>query len=66
MVKVSDLKNQTGECGSRPFLLCLECRSESSANASDYFFMSPDEVFECCGTEMRLVTKKVSYVEVTK
>ena len=55
-VKVKDLKNQTGVSGPHPFLYCLICGSEFSANAGDYWDTKPEHVFRCCEDDMLLVT----------
>lgn len=49
MVRVKDLRNQTGSIGVRPFLWCPACGRKSSADASDYFAVSPETVFRCSG-----------------
>ncbi len=63
-IKVSDLKDQIGMVGNRPFLLCDFCGNESSANKGDYFMARPDYVFTCCDMPMRLVTSEIVYTEV--
>lgn len=62
-VRVSDLKDQIGTTGPRPFLYCPHCGQESSANRSDYFASRIDEVFRCCdGTLLELVTRRVQFI----
>lgn len=59
MVQVKDLKDQIGTATSgRLFLYCLECGEEYSANKGDYFMAEPDHVFQCCGQDMILATKR--------
>ena len=65
-VRVSDLRDQIGSQGPRPFLKCFVCGNESSANAGDYFMAPPDHVFRCCDRNMKLVTSKVVYTEARK
>ena len=68
MVRVRDLRDQISASpyhGSTPLLYCYGCGSEFSANSGDYFMASPDHVFMCCGMEMELVTKEVTYIPIT-
>ena len=62
-VRVSDLKDQTGQ-SNRPVLYCGECDSTYSANKGDYFMHPSSHVFECCGEKMRLVRRVVLFEEV--
>ena len=64
MVKVKDLKDQIGINEPPPFLYCLKCGAEYSANRADYFMARPERVFTCCKRKMVLVTKQVTYKEV--
>lgn len=64
-VRVSDLKDQTGFIGPHPFLYCDICCAECSANAGDYWDVKRDTVFSCCGENMRLVRKVVTFVDVS-
>ena len=62
IVRVRDLKPQTGMSGQRPLLLCRgECAGEYSANAGDYFMARPDTILRCCGEPMALVVKQTVY-----
>jgi hypothetical protein len=63
-VKVSDLKDQIGMNGPRPFLMCYCCGAEYSANKGDYFMHPSDHTFECCDEPMVLVIKYMMYAEV--
>src|SRR3990172_2137742 len=63
-VTVKQLKEQTGTAGPHPFLYCVRCGNECSANAGDYFMARPSYVFTCCNVPMRLVTKSTVYREV--
>lgn len=65
MIKVSDLKDQIGMSGPRPFLKCFVCGGEYSANKADYFMAyNPEHVFTCCDENMSLVTKREVFTEV--
>lgn len=61
MAKVSDLKDQTGT-NDNSILHCECCGDDYSANKGDYFLYPADHVFTCCGEEMILATRVVSYV----
>ena len=63
-VRVKDLKDQIGTTGSRAFLRCFACGTESSANSGDYFAVNPEHVFRCCNRNMRLVTQQTVYTPV--
>lgn len=62
-VRCKDLKNQLGTPDPRPILLCNACGQEYSANSGDYWNVDPDYVFKHCGKNMRLVIKKIVYVD---
>ena len=62
-IRAKDLKNQLGFNGTRPILYCRKCGNVFSAHAGDYWNVKLDYVFECCHTNMVLVTKQVGYVE---
>ena len=64
IVKVKDLKDYIGIVGTRPLLWCSICGAESSANHGDYFAADPDYVFICCDVPMRLVEKRITFVDV--
>ena len=68
MITRAQLEDQTGGHGLMhrlpPFLYCQQCGSEASANAGDYWNLPDDHVFMCCGSPMRLVTKKTTYEDV--
>jgi len=66
MVRVKDLKNQTGVIGLRPILYCSVCGAEYSANAGDYWDCDPTYEFVCCNESMQLVVKQVSFNDVCK
>lgn len=61
MVTVAMLKDQTGSKGPRPFLYCVKCGGEYSANSGDYFMARPDTVMKCCKRNLKLVYKRVVY-----
>ena len=61
MVRVRDLKDQTGVPGPRPILLCDVCGMECSANAGDYWNVEPERVFRHDGRPLCLVTKHTVY-----
>jgi hypothetical protein len=66
-VTVGDLKPQSGP-GPHPVLHCQLCGSTFSANAGDYGVWNgsrKDDVFNHCGRPMRLVFKRVIFVEAT-
>jgi hypothetical protein len=50
----------------RAFLLCPECQSEYSADASDYWTMPEDQVFVCCRVPNKLMEKVITYREVKR
>lgn len=60
MIKVADLKSQTGK-GPHPILLCQKCGAENSANKGDYFAADPSWKFTCCNRPMQLVVKRTIY-----
>jgi len=68
-ITVGDLVDQTGlpPHVMRPFLRCMKCGHEVSANKADYFNSSDTREFICmdCDEPMKLVIKHVSYIEVT-
>ena len=54
MCTKADLENNTSRFDP-PFLLCLECGSEYSADPRDYFMLSPLDPMVCgCGVELVL------------
>ena len=55
-IKVLDLKDQTGhpELAPHPILHCTHCQASHSANAGDYWNVSVDHIFTCCGEPMQL------------
>lgn len=63
LIKVSDLKDQTG-IGPEPILYCELCGAELPANKGDYFMCSRKATFKCCEIPMKLVIKKITYEEV--
>lgn len=66
-ITVTDLPSLTGSgANPTPFLYCEGCGSHYSANADDYFWKPADDVFECCGEPMRLVTAKTVYTDWKK
>lgn len=54
------------EKGKGAILYCSCCGAEYSADASDYFWMDPDEIFMCetCEEELSLVKKQTSYTPI--
>ena len=63
MVKVGDLKDQTGTAD-RSMLYCVLCGAELSANKGDYFMAKDSTVLKCCGVPMNLVVKRITYKAV--
>ena len=65
-VRVADLQDQTGKPGPHAVLHCYECGSDYSANRGDYFMVSGDHVFSCCGEPMTHAVRQetVAYEEV--
>jgi hypothetical protein len=55
IIRVKNLTDQLGMPHPRPFLFCAICGVRYSANASDYFYLSPEYVMAHCGEPMRLV-----------
>ena len=66
MVKVKDLKAQTGISGTNTILYCWFCNSEYSANLCDYWNVSPEHEFHCCNEPLELYIKEVHFVKVEK
>ena len=67
-VTVADLKNQTGVPGPHPNLHCQLCGADFSANAGDYGNwngFAATHVFKHCGRPMRLVFKRIIYIEAS-
>jgi hypothetical protein len=58
LIRVADLKDQTGMLEPRPILYCDGCGSECSANKSDYCCCSPETAMWCmyCDQPFKLVT----------
>lgn len=56
---VSELPDLIGERHPHPFLVCRDgCPGEWSANAGDYFLLSPDHIMRCeCGAPLELVRR---------
>jgi hypothetical protein len=66
-ITVKDLPDLTGtDTQPEPFLYCEACGTHCSANVNDYFCKPADDVFECCGEPMRLVTAKTTYTDWKK
>lgn len=63
-VRVRDLIDQTGKPGPHPVLHCDVCGEDYSANKGDYFLRAPGSILRCCKKQMRLVVKRVLYVNV--
>lgn len=63
-IHVSDLKDQIGKPGPHPCLYCPRCGETFSANAGDYWAVDPNRVLKHCGSNMRLVIKRVIFEPV--
>jgi len=63
-IRVQDLEDWLGMVGPKPFLYCCKCGAKYSADAGDYFMVSPEQVFRCCGCNLLLVVEKVALLEV--
>ena len=66
MVRVKDLKNQTGinrnnVVINNPVLYCVQCGEAYSANAGDYWAMDPETIFKHCKYNMVLATRRETY-----
>lgn len=45
-------------------LLCPKCRSESSADRRDYWYLPSNHAFKCCKVNVHLVKKETRYVSI--
>lgn len=66
MVRVRDLKNQTGVKGPHPALYCPVDGEVYSANAGDYWDWKADHVFKCSqGHDMILAIQRTVWEQVS-
>ena len=66
-ITVKELPDTIGtDIHPRPFLYCEICDGHYSADVGDYFWKPADDVFECCGEPMRLVTSTTTYTDWKK
>ena len=63
MVTVNMLRDHIGIPGPKPVLWCSVCKVEYSASVGDYFMHHPETVLMCCQQNLKLVYRKVVYVE---